>query len=33
VRDCLRDLTGVVKVPEAIAERARIPISRMIEIG
>jgi quinolinate synthase len=33
LRDCLRDLTGVVKVPEAIAERARIPISRMIEIG
>jgi quinolinate synthase len=33
LRDSLRDLSGVVKVPEAIAERARIPIQRMVEIG
>jgi quinolinate synthase len=33
LRDSLRDLSGVVKVPEAIAERARIPIQRMVDIG
>ena len=33
LRDCLRDLTGEVKVPEAVAERARIPIERMVSIG
>jgi quinolinate synthase len=33
LRDALREMTGVVKVPEAIAERARIPIERMVSIG
>jgi quinolinate synthase len=33
LRDCLRDSTGLVKVPEAIAERARVPIERMVAIG
>jgi quinolinate synthase len=33
LRDTLRDLAGVVKVPEAIAERARLPIERMVAIG
>jgi quinolinate synthase len=33
LRDCLRDLTGEVKVPEQIAERARVPIERMVAIG
>jgi quinolinate synthase len=33
LRDALRDLTGVVKVPDAIAERARVPIERMVAIG
>ncbi|HET8565143.1 MAG TPA: quinolinate synthase NadA [Solirubrobacterales bacterium] len=33
LRDCLRDMTGEVKVPPAIAERARIPIERMVAIG
>ncbi len=33
LRDCLRDLTGEVKVPPEIAERARIPIERMVSIG
>jgi quinolinate synthase len=33
LRDCLRDGTGEVKVPAAIAERARIPIERMVAIG
>jgi quinolinate synthase len=33
LRDALRDMTGVVKVPEAIAERARLPIERMVAIG
>jgi quinolinate synthase len=33
LRDCLRDMTGEVKVPEEIAERARIPIERMVAIG
>jgi quinolinate synthase len=33
LRDALRDNSGVVKVPEAIAERARLPIERMVAIG
>jgi quinolinate synthase len=33
LRDSLRDLSGVVKVPEQIAERARIPIERMVAIS
>jgi quinolinate synthase len=33
LRDCLRDMTGEVRVPPAVAERARIPIERMVAIG
>jgi quinolinate synthase len=33
LRDALRDLTGVVKVDPAVAERARVPIERMVAIG
>ncbi|MCB0865574.1 MAG: quinolinate synthase NadA [Solirubrobacterales bacterium] len=33
LRDCLRDMTGEVKVPPEIAEKARIPIERMVAIG
>jgi quinolinate synthase len=33
LRDSLRDLREVVKVPEDIAERARVPIERMVAIG
>ena len=33
LRDCLRDQTGEVRVPVAIAERARLPIERMVAIG
>jgi quinolinate synthase len=33
LRDCLRDMTGEVKVSEDIAERARVPIERMVAIG
>jgi quinolinate synthase len=33
LRDTLRDMTGVVRVAEAIAERARLPIERMVAIG
>jgi len=33
LRDTLRELAPVVKVPEAIAERARLPIERMVAIG
>jgi quinolinate synthase len=33
LRDCLRDLTGEVKVDRALAEKARIPIERMVAIG
>ncbi len=33
LRDCLRDMTGEVKVPAAVAERARVPIERMVAIG
>jgi len=32
LRDCLRDLSPVVHVPPEIAERARIPIERMVSI-
>src|SRR6185437_7872481 len=33
LRDCLRDMTGEVSVPAAVAERARIPIERIVAIG
>jgi quinolinate synthase len=33
LRDCLRDLSGEVKVDPALAERARVPIERMVAIG
>jgi quinolinate synthase len=33
LRDALREMTGKVKVPEEIAERARLPIERMVAIG
>ena len=33
LRDCLRDLSPQVKVPDALAERARVPIERMVAIG
>lgn len=33
LRDCLRDMSGEVKVPADIAERARVPIERMVAIG
>jgi quinolinate synthase len=33
LRDSLRDLEPVVKVPAEIAERARVPIERMVAIG
>ena len=33
LRDCLRDLTGEVRVAPEIAEKARIPIERMVAIG
>jgi quinolinate synthase len=33
LRDCLRDLSGEVKVSEEIATRARVPIERMVAIG
>ncbi len=33
LRDCLRDLSPEVKVDPTIAERARIPIERMVAIG
>jgi quinolinate synthase len=32
LRDCLRDMRPVVKVDPAIAERARVPIERMVAI-
>jgi quinolinate synthase len=32
LRDTLRDLSPVVKVPDALAERARVPIERMVAI-
>ncbi len=33
LRDVLREMKPVVKVPEEIADRARIPIERMVAIG
>ena len=33
LRDSLRDLRYEVKVPEAVAERARVPIERMVAIS
>jgi quinolinate synthase len=33
LRDCLRDLSGEVKVAPDIAEKARIPIERMVSIN
>jgi quinolinate synthase len=33
LRDCLRDLSGEVRVPPEIAARARLPIERMVAIG
>jgi quinolinate synthase len=33
LRDALRDGVHEVKVPEAIAQRARIPIERMVSIS
>jgi quinolinate synthase len=33
LRDTLRDMTGVVKVPADLAERAKLPIERMVAIG
>jgi quinolinate synthase len=33
LRDALRDMTGVVKVPQEIADRARLPIERMVAIN
>ena len=33
LRDALREMAPEVKVPEAIAERARLPIERMVAIG
>ena len=33
LRDALREMAPVVKVPEEIAERARLPIERMVQIG
>ena len=33
LRDALRDMSGEVKVPEAVAERARVPIERMVSIN
>jgi len=33
LRDCLRDMAPVVTVPDDIAERARVPIERMVAIS
>jgi quinolinate synthase len=33
LRDSLRDVKHEVRVPEAVATRARIPIDRMVAIG
>jgi len=33
LRDCLLDLTGEISVSPVIAERARVPIERMVAIG
>jgi quinolinate synthase len=32
LRDTLRDMSGIVKVPQEIADRARLPIERMVAI-
>jgi quinolinate synthase len=33
LRDALRDLKPVVRVDPTLAERARVPIDRMVAIG
>ena len=33
LRDCLRDMSGEVKVDPAIAAKAIVPIERMVAIG
>jgi quinolinate synthase len=33
LRDALREMQFEVRVPAAVAERARIPIDRMVAIG
>jgi len=33
VRECLRTMGPQVKVPDAIADRARLPIERMVAIS
>ena len=33
VRDCLRDMSGVVEVDSGLAERARRPLDRMLELA
>ena len=33
LRDCLRDGTGEVRVPVDVADRARLPIERMVAIS
>jgi quinolinate synthase len=33
LRDALRAMAPAVKVPDAIAQRARLPIERMVAIG
>ena len=33
LRDSLRDMKHVVTVPPAVADRARVPIERMVAIG
>jgi quinolinate synthase len=33
LRDALREMSPVVKVPEEVADRARLPIERMVAIG
>jgi quinolinate synthase len=33
LRDVLREMAPEVKVAEAIADRARLPIERMVSIG
>ncbi|HVW18824.1 MAG TPA: quinolinate synthase NadA, partial [Solirubrobacteraceae bacterium] len=33
LRDCLRDMTGEVRVPDEVAQRARLPIERMVSIS
>jgi quinolinate synthase len=33
LRDALRDMAPAVKVPDDVAERARLPIERMVAIS